>query len=112
MAQSCGCDCNCGYILQRAAIEFPGFDVRSEYEALQVDTPDLHIMKFILNEALTVEQLNVIKRFRSKITVYDNEENPEDLMVVIKNYLFHCDLTVSLTKLVSSICEEAEEEAS
>ena len=111
-AHSVGFDCNCGYILQRAALDFPGFEVQCEHRAYQIDTPDIEIVKFITEEALTLEQLASIRRYKSKISVHEKEEDENDLIVVIQNYLFHCDLVISLSKLVHSTHTEDEEEAS
>ena len=92
--------CDKGYVIERASREFPTFEIDVEFECIEVDTPDVSILRFLKNEAFSQEQNKSISQYGSRIVIASNDEEEEDPFVVIKNYLGLCDLITKVRTLV------------
>ena len=100
MAFEMRCKCDCLYIQERAAKEFPEWAINDLLVYYEIDSPDLGELTFLKNFGnLYKDMLNA---FRSKIIlattdIAPDEQNPT---VVITDYLGHCDLSIMLVDLV------------
>ena len=92
--------CDSLYIQERAMMEFPNWEVHDLIVSYEVDSPDYGVLTFLKNFKKLHQ--SVLDAFHSKVSIETTDANPneDDPIVVITNYLGHCDLSIPLVKLV------------
>lgn len=92
--------CDSLYIHERAAKEFEGWQIDSLLVYYEIDSPDYGVLTFLKN----FKQLyrDIFHQYHSKLLLATAEHAPDEEMplVVISDYLGHCDLSISLVDLV------------
>jgi len=92
--------CDSLYIQERASKEFDGWCIDCLLVYYEVDSPDFGVLTFLKNFRELYR--DIINQYHSKILLATTEEMPdeENPVVVISDYLGHCDLSIPLVDLV------------
>lgn len=100
MAHSMDMKCDSLYIQERCAFEFSKWQVHELLVYYEVDSPDFGILTFMKNLKHIFREL--LQPYRSKMLLVTTEANPDEdnPVVVITDYLGHCDLSIPLVDLV------------
>jgi hypothetical protein len=100
MAHDMQSKCDSLYIQERAMKEFPNWEIHELLVSYEIDSPDYGILTFLKN--FKKMHQSVLDAFHSKVSVDTTNDHPneEDPVVVISNYLGHCDLSIPLVNLV------------
>lgn len=100
MAHDMQCRCDSLYIQERANKEFPHWAVNDLLVFYEIDSPDFGILTFLKNfKHIHRDTLNL---FKNKVLLGTTDENPDEdnPIVVISDYLGHCDLSITFVQLV------------
>ena len=92
--------CDSLYIQERAAKEFPNWEVHELIVSYEIDSPDFGILTFLKNFR-NLHRCN-LEPFHCKVSIATTDKNPDEdnPTVVITDYLGHCDLSIPLVNLV------------
>lgn len=94
------CRCDALYIQERAALEFKEWSIHDLLIYYEIDSPDYGILTYLKN--FKNMHRDILNNYHSKIVLvttdeYMDEDNP---LVVITDYLGHCDLSIPFVNLV------------
>lgn len=92
--------CDSLYIQERANKEFEGWCIDCLLVYYEVDSPDFGVLTFLKNFKELYR--DIISQYHSKVVLATTEEMPDEdnPLVVITDYLGHCDLSIPLVDLV------------
>ena len=100
IAHEMQCRCDALYIQERASVEFINWNIHDLLVYYEIDSPDYGILTYLKN--FKNMHRDLLNMYHSRIILVTTDDNPDEdnPLVVITDYLGHCDLSIPFVNLV------------